>query len=144
MALLHLANYFVSDGSSDKLSDIELAAQHARHAVSIEYHPFALTTLGKILLAQMNMKEFSMASSYTEAYEKLTEAISLEKSWSRKAIQPYVLLFRGTTDFLIRGGVLSIKQLDAVQTLMKDGERVFGRDKEMEDSLLGLRRALSL
>lgn len=84
-----------------------------------------------------------MAASYTEAYEKLTEAISLEKSWSRKAIQPYVLLFRGTTDFLIRGGVLSIKQIDAVQTLMKDGEKAFGRDQEMQDSLQGLRRALN-
>jgi hypothetical protein len=142
LALLHLAKYFVSQNTGEQLSNLDLAAQHGRHAVSIEHHPFALTTLSKILLTQMNLSAYSMAASYAEAYEKLTEAISLEKSWSRKAIQPYVLLFRGTTDFVIRGGVLSIKQLENLQSLMKDGEKTFGRDQEMQDAVQGLRQVL--
>jgi hypothetical protein len=72
----------------------------------------------------------------------LTEAISLEKSWSRKAIQPYISLFRGTTDFVIRKGVLSMKQLEAIQNLAKEAEKTFGRDQEMQEALAGLRQVL--
>lgn len=141
LALLHLAKYFVAHTSSD-LSDLNFAAQHARHAVAIEHHPLPLTTLGKILLAQMGVRGFSLSASYAEAYEKLTEAIQLEKSWSRKAIQPYVTLFRGTTEYVLQKGVLSMKQIETIQALAKDAEKIFGRDPEMQDVLGGLRTAL--
>jgi hypothetical protein len=142
IALLHLAKYFVSPETNDGLDDLELATQHARHAVAIEHHPLPLTTLGKILLVQMNIRGYSLTASYAEAYENLSEAIRLEKSWSRKAIQPYISLFRGTTDFVLRKGVLSMKQLENIQSMSKDAERIFGRDEEMRDTLAGMRQAL--
>ena len=87
----------------------------------------------------MNIRGFSLVSSYNEAFEHLTEAIRLEKAWSRKAIQPYVSLFRGTTEFLLQRGNLSMQQLDAIASLSKDAEKTFGRDEEMQDVLAALR-----
>jgi hypothetical protein len=142
IALLHLSRYYLSPGTQDGLEDLKWATQHARHAVAIEHHPLPLTTLGKILLAQMSVKGFSLASSFAEAYENLTEAIRLEKSWSRKAIQPYISLFRGTADFVGQRGVLSVKQLENIQSLARDGEKTFRRDQEMLEALTGLRAVL--
>jgi hypothetical protein len=135
IALMHLAQYFASPQSPTGLQALTDATQHARHAVSIEHHPLPLTTLGKILLAQMTVKGFSLTSTYAEAYEHLTDAIILEESWSRKAIQPYILLFRGTNDFMARGGVLSKKQTEKLTALAKEARGQWGRDQDMIDAL---------
>jgi hypothetical protein len=75
----------------------------------------------------------------------------LTRAWTRplklsalspQFAQPYKLLFRGTTDFLTRKGVVSFKQLQNIQSLMKEGEKTFGRDQEMQGALQDLRKVL--
>lgn len=109
VALLKLSMYHHAPDSEEGLEALNMAVQHARHGVSIETHPFTLTTLGSTLLVQMNITGYSLTSTFGEAFEILSEAIHLEKSWARMAVQPFIALFRGTKNFLESGGVLSNK-----------------------------------
>jgi hypothetical protein len=128
---MYLAQYFASPRSDNGRNALRQAAQHARHAVSVEDHPLPLTTLGKILLVQMSDDGYSAAASYEEAFDRLTDAIILESNWKRKAAQPYVLLFRGTVDFMKRGGRLSQRQTDKIILLIQDAKSGWKRDKEV-------------
>jgi hypothetical protein len=101
--------------------------------VSVEEHPLPLTTLGKILLVQMTAKGYSAAAAYEEAYERLTDAIILEDKWHRKAVQPYVLLFRGTVDYIRVGGRLSQKQIEKIVSLLENAKTIWRRDKEIQE-----------
>jgi SIR2-like domain len=135
LALMHLAQYFILPNTQKGRQALTDATQHARHAVAIENHPLPLTTLGKILLVQMTVTGFSLAATYTEAYEHLTNAIFLEESWSRKAIQPYILLFRGTADYSAHGGALSKRQSEKLVDLVQEARNRWGHDSDMTTAL---------
>lgn len=133
VALMHLKQYQLDPNKPGGQEALRQAAQHARHAVSVEEHPLPLTTLGKILLVQMHAKGYSAAAAYEEAYERLTDAIILESKWHRKAVQPYVLLFRGTVDYSRGGGRLSAKQIEKVMSLLENARTIWSRDSEIQD-----------
>jgi hypothetical protein len=50
VSLLSLSKYYRAPDAPDARDHLETAVQHARHAVAIEFHPFGLTTLGKVLI----------------------------------------------------------------------------------------------
>ncbi|MHB0785290.1 hypothetical protein [Bradyrhizobium sp. 5.13L] len=133
LALMHLKQYQLAPNEPEGQEALRQAAQHARHAVSVEEHPLPLTTLGKILLVQMLAKGYSAAAAYEEAYERLTDAIILESKWHRKAVQPYVLLFRGSADYIRSGGRLSAKQIEKIMSLVENAKSIWGRDNEIQE-----------
>ncbi|WP_454648412.1 P-loop NTPase [Bradyrhizobium liaoningense] len=133
VALMHLKQYHLAPNEPEGQEALRQAAQHARHAVSVEEHPLPLTTLGKILLVQMLAKGYSAAAAYEEAYERLTDAIVLESKWHRKAVQPYVLLFRGSADYIRSGGRLSAKQIERIMSLVENAKSIWGRDSEIQE-----------
>jgi hypothetical protein len=139
---MHLAKYFSAPRSEDGLDALRQATQHARHAVSVEDHPLPLTTLGKILLVQMTVAGYSPTAAYEEAFDRLTDAIILESNWRRKAAQPFVLLFRGTVDFLKRGGRITQRQTEKLLSLIDDAKTNWKRDKEVTDAIELLESAL--
>jgi hypothetical protein len=143
LALMHLADYLASPNSERGREALKQSTQHARHAVSVEHHPLPLTTLGKILLAQMAARSYSMTAAYNEAYDRLTDAITLEKKWSRKALQPYVVLFRGTSDFLARSGRLSKPQIEGISRYAKEAKSLWKRDTELADVLAPIESILT-
>jgi len=110
--------------------------------VAIELHPFGLTTLGKVLLAQMAVPGASLEAVYGEAFEKLSQAIDLEESWSRSAIQPFMSLFSGTVRFLERRGVLTASQRNKLEVLTRLAEDRLGRDPQVREQVAVLRRTL--
>ena len=142
-ALLRLANYYQEPNTSDGLAALELAVQHARHAVSIELHPLSLTTLGQTLLAQMVVDGFSLTATYGEAFEMLRRAIGLERTRARMAIQPFVTLFRGTIQFIENGGELSGNQTEEIRELMKEAYQKFPNDGEIKEVVCSLEKIIS-
>jgi hypothetical protein len=135
VALLNLAQYHRYSSTQDGIDALGQAVLHARHAVSIELHPFGLTTLGKILMTQMLISGSDMTAVFSEAFEKLAKAIDLEAQWSRSAIQPYMSLFSGTHRFLERGGNLSNRQQDTLLAIGEAARSRFPRDTDMQQLL---------
>ena len=133
VALLKLSIFHRAPDTQEGLEALEMAVQHARHSVSIEFHPFSLTTLGKALLAQMTVDGFQLTPTYGEAFEKLDAAIRLEKRRARVAVHPFITLFRGSKNFLDHGGKLSSGQYDSLRILMADASQQFPRDMEVQE-----------
>ena len=110
--------------------DIRTALQFARHAVAIERHPHPLTTLGKVLLMSLNScpNEAERASVFGDAFEVLSDAISMEARASRVTIQPFSTLLIGTSRFLEKGGALTLEQHDVVRRYANDARWRYGDD----------------
>jgi hypothetical protein len=110
-------------------TNLATALQYARHAVAIERHPFTLTTLGKILFREMEFSApIAKSSQFAEAFECLSEAIDKEGFTTRVAVHPFVLLFRGTIQFLEIGGRLTQHQQKALDSHMGNAEFHFKKD----------------
>jgi hypothetical protein len=104
------------------------ALSYARHAVAIEKHPHPLTTLGKVLIAQMGNSPSSLTTYFTEAFATLSEAINSEARQSRVTIHPYFTLFAGTARFLERGGSLSGDQRATLLQHLSASVKAFPHD----------------
>lgn len=133
VALLCLSKYRKQPNTSQGKRALELAVQHARHAVSIEVHPLSLSTLGQTLIARMAVEGASSVSIYEEAFQNLVRAIELERSWARMAVQPFVTLFRGTRAYLDSGKNLSETQVATLRALVEEARRTFPRDPEIKE-----------
>ena len=135
-ALLELERFHADPRSSDGIYALDLAVQHARHAVTIERHHIPLTTLGQTLLTQMSVEgPAAMNECYTEAFNALHEAIENERNKVRMAVQPLVVLFRGTAEFAAAGGKLSTNQVTWLQSLVDDARHRLRRDARLAEVL---------
>lgn len=141
VALLQLSHF---NSQRNSHGFLEAAVQHARHAVAIEYHPFPLTTLGKILFVQMTVDTDSRTSLFTEAFDCLTEAIAREASWGRRAVQPFATLFSGVLQFYDIGGSLTNVHRDSIRALAATAHLKFPREIELNGFLdsMKLRRII--
>ena len=133
VAQLHLAKYHRGPGTNQGQEALERAIQHARHAVSIETHPFPLTTLAQTLIAQMTSGRRLDETAYEEALEKLLLAIRLERNRARMAVQPFVTLFRGSRIFLEQGGQLSGHNADELLSRIREARGQFPKDREVRE-----------
>lgn len=138
-ALLELQRFHHDPSSSDGISALDLAVQHARHAVAIERHHFPLTTLGQVLFTQMTVEvPARMHSCFSEAFTALSNAIETERERARMAVQPYIVMFRGTTEFVDLGGQLSTSQATRLQSIVDDARYRFARDPNLREVLNNL------
>lgn len=144
VALLNLAKFHRDPNGDDADQYLESAVQHARHAVAIELHPFGLTTLGKILMVQMLLPGRSMSTSFNEAFERLSTAIEKEALWSRRAIQPFLALFRGVDRYLENGGSLEGHQRDTLRSLLSIADHRFSKENEVVEISASIRRRIKL
>lgn len=135
VALYHLALY---NTEKDELR-LQQAVQHARHAVAIEHHPFPLTTLGKVLLAQLGLPGMSNTSIYTDAQEYLVKAIHAERHRGRASVHAFVTLFRGALDYLDLGFSFTAEQLQVLKDMTAEAANYFPRDRELQEVTRRLR-----
>lgn len=142
VALMNLAHYYSIPNTDAGTAHLLAAIQHARHAVSIELHPFPLTTLGKVLMTQMLGEGGPKAEIFEEALMRLGKAIELETRWMRSAPQPYFSLFNGVIGYLDHGGALSSKQIETISRYMDNAETRFAKRIEINQLLVELRRKL--
>ena len=131
VALLQLSRFHAIPQSERGQEALRQAIQHARHAVSIEPHPFTLTTLGKCLLAQVGQVGYSSASIYEEAFNRLAQAIEIEKNLSRVSIQPFITLFRGSISYTRLRNTLTEAQLGELRDFARRAGQVFRKDSEL-------------
>lgn len=139
-ALLELEQFHADPDSSAGSEALDLAVQRARHAVALERHHFPLTTLGQALLTQMRVEgQARMRECFSEAFSILSEAIETERNRLRMAVQPYIILFRGTVEYVAAGGELSASRVARLQSLADEAEHRFGRDDRLLEVLDDLR-----
>ena len=142
-ALLELERFYEDPNSSDSGYALDLAVQHARHAVAIERHHFPLTTLAQVLFAQMSIEvPIQMKECFSEAFSALQDAIETERRKVRMAVQPFIVLFRGTSDFVARGGLLSTSQVNRLQLIVDSANYKFSKDPKLRDVLDLLRNSV--
>ncbi len=116
-------------------TDLDSALQYARHAVAIERHPFPLTTLGKILLMQMDIPSRGVEGLYGEALATLSAAIESEARRSRITVHPFATLLSGTARYCELGGVLTASQRERIDSYYAEAQARFGGDA-MIDAVL--------
>lgn len=129
LALYNLSIY----RASNEAEFIDNAVQHARHALSIERHAHSLTTLARMLQAQMLDKRYSREKAFAESVDYLREAIGIERHRGRASVHAYVNLFRGTLSFIEHGGELKDDQYEGIIRLLKDAKEYFPGDKELRE-----------
>ncbi len=112
-------------------SDLSAGLQFARHAVAIERHPFPLTTLGKLLLREMELSPTERASVFDEAFETLSNAIESAVRLSRISVHPFSTLLTGVARYIEIGGTLTTEQ-----RAILDGYRIEARSKFSGDPLV--------
>lgn len=113
-------------------TDLQAAIQYARHAVAIELHPFPLTTLAKLLLREMEADPAKLGSLYSEAFEKLTQAIETEFRRSRITVHPFYTLLNGTALYLELGGELTVNQHREIEGYVTEARHRFAGDSLIE------------
>lgn len=114
-------------------TDIDTAIAYARHAVAIELHSYPLTTLGKILLMQMETVSAKREVAYSEAVTHLIKAIEREYRRSRISIHPYATLLSGTSKYLELGGVLTPEQDNKIESYLEEARIRFSGDAQMNN-----------
>lgn len=112
---------------------LQEAVQHARHAVGVETHPMPLTTLGKVLLAQIGQSGMTNAGIYSEAHKVLIEAIRIETAKSRISVHAYITLFRGVLAYVGAGGYPTDVERLEIEDLIKAVSKYFPRDAELKE-----------
>jgi hypothetical protein len=108
-------------------TDLGMALQYARHAVAIEKHPFPLTTLGKLLLKQMEVGE-NRDRAFAEAFDHLGEAIDIEAHRKRTTVHPFATLLSGAARYLELGGELTFEQGDRIDRYADEADRRYASD----------------
>jgi hypothetical protein len=120
----------------------EDALSYARHAVTIERHPLPLTTLGKVLIAQMTVSGGTLSAYFSEAFSALSDAIANEAKFSRITIHPYFTLFAGVSRFLESGGALTNDQRTKIRVFLSTAEREFSHDAQLKGYLNSVKQLL--
>jgi len=110
--------------------DLEMALQHARHAVVIERHPLTLTTFAKVSLAYIGRSAGWSAEIFGEAIKELGEAISMERRRSRHNVQPYVVMLRGFLSAPLHAPIAESMLVD-LRKRVAEATRLFRRDPEV-------------
>lgn len=141
VALLNLGKFYKQGEAG--VHYLEAASQHARHAVSIEHHPFPLTTLGKVLFAEFRASNFQKRGVFDEALARLAQAIDLERQWNWNSTQAYMIVFRGAIEAVSEGLSLSGKQAEDILAYMRFVRSHFVRDRELQDARTALEALIS-
>ncbi|GEM_PF-1146543 len=135
LALRNLSRYFADPAGDDGEDSLIRALQHARHAVSIEYHPLPLTTLSKVLFSQMRHEPALARKLFEEAFNGLVEALRMERRRSRITVHPFMTMFTGTRDYIAGGGRLSEHQVYALRGFADAAIGRFARDFDVQGAV---------
>ena len=136
---LYKLSIFRQKRSADLLQE---AIQHARHAVAVELHPHPLTTLGKVLLAQIGQPGLSANAVFSDAHEALNRAITIERRRSRVSVHAYVTLFRGADLVIQLGDYPSDREVEELLAHLETATKYFQHDLELKETADLLRRSL--
>lgn len=116
-------------------NDVDRAIQYARHAIALEYHPFPLTTLGKLIFWKMEGSTQECGLLFNEAFDLLRKAIDQEQIKFWRKIHPYVVILKGVIKFRQLGGELNNAQNLQFKDIIFNAKRIFRKDKTIDELL---------
>lgn len=124
-------------------AEAELAVQHARFAKTIERrHQFTMTTIGRVIFGKSRLLGSISPAELKEAIQALSDAIAIEREKGRVTIHPFMILFKGLSDSIERGAVLSPDQRSVIRSHLDRAAVDFGRDKDLMAEVQRLKRLL--
>lgn len=113
--------------------DRDLAVRHARHAVSIERHPFPMTTLAQILFTSSSDRDPPDASMFNEAFALMEETLRIESRWERgKTSKAYNALLDGTSNHLKNSGRITLSQEKQLRKRISEARELFPSNESMQ------------
>lgn len=66
-----------------------------------------------------------------EAFNYLDEAIRMEGRMNRIAIDSFMTLFSGTSNYLVQGGVITSRSIEILESHMENAETLFGYESRL-------------
>jgi hypothetical protein len=125
--------------------NLQLALQYARHAVTVEDHPYPLTTLAKILFVSARQEGALNSEHFSEAISCMRRVMRKEREWGRGRTKvAYWVLLDGVGGFLEAGGVIKEGDLKIARIHLEEalteygaGSDIGARSIELLDSLGG-------
>jgi hypothetical protein len=124
-----------------KRAEAELAVQHARFAKTIERrHQFTMTTIGRVIFGKARLIGSISPADLDEAVKALIEAIKIEREKGRVTIHPFMILFKGLSETIEAGAVLSNEQRGNVRSQLDSAATEFGRDRDLMAEAQRLKR----
>lgn len=128
ISLMKLDAASVASLPAEKETLCQIAAQHARHAKTIEArHQFTLTTIGKVLFGKMAVLGRVSTSDLEEAIEALSLAADVERQRNRVSVHPFLILFEGIVSASTLGAVYSHAQRQKIRGLIQLSIEAFPR-----------------
>jgi SIR2-like domain len=124
-------------------SQAELAVQHARFAKTIERrHQFTMTTIGRVIFGKSRLLGSISPVELKESIDSLSEAIAIEREKQRVSIHPYMIMFKGLSDAIEHGAVLSPSQRSVIQSHLDRAAIEFGQDLDLSAETQRLKRII--
>ena len=112
--------------------NMQLALQHARHAVGIERHPFPMTTLSQILFSAAIHEGKLNDDYFNESIQLMQETIKIESTWEhRRTKKSHSALFDGVLAFVRAGGSISMIQRRFLDRTIENTKNSFGRGSDL-------------
>lgn len=112
--------------------DRALSIQHARHAVSIERHPFPMTTLANVLFAAISESTPPKLAYCAEALDLMEETLRIESGWERgRTRKAYRVLIDGVAGFMRAGGNLNRRQSSFVERAANEACQIFPSEDDI-------------
>lgn len=125
--------------------DRGLALQYARHAVSIELHPFPMTTLAHILFAAAAEQEPPNQQFFGEALDLMKAALRIEATWRRdRTKKGYWGVINGTDSFLQAQGRPTLQHKRYLEDLLGGVMRKYPSNDDIHSRAAKLLGALRL
>lgn len=107
-------------------SDRSLAIRHARHAVSIERHPFPMTTLAKILFSSSTDSIPPRSDHFNEAFSLMEDTLRIESKWDRgKTTKAYHAILEGSWNYINNEGGISHQQKKSLLKIIADAKNIW-------------------
>lgn len=119
-----------------QMENIDLAIQYARHAVSLEEHPFPWTTLASLLGKKLEAAKIGHQVLFDEIYDLIVKVVKYEKannSWISTP-HPYIIILLSLDAYLSKSEKLvPQKKIDWIKQQIDFCQINFKKDKKLLD-----------
>ncbi len=107
-------------------TDLDLALRYARHAVSIERHPFPMTTLAQLLFRAAHNRFAGIDTYFADAIKLMNETFQIESKWERgRTKTAFRVVMNGSLDYISCGGKLSSRQHSFLARIAADVQKEY-------------------
>jgi hypothetical protein len=115
--------------------DMERSLRYARHAVSIEEHPYTLNTLATVLHEHMKNDNGKAVYYFEEIIHILDRAITKERTRSRVTVYPLTTLLSSVQTFLRQGNNIDNTNKGRISDLIEIVLKNFSYERRFDEKI---------